>query len=269
MKRVTFIEVIVIISLLCIIAALLLPALQRPKSRGCHMPNCTSNMKQLGNAGALYEGDNAGVRPGPQPLGAAIDSVAWDRPLGIQMGANLGSSVAYEPLANLTKVPMHAAAKTLAIFTCPADLQSTGSAIGTGAKTIAEGTAAGSYITRSYMLNLGSGNLVTGVDDGVAFTENAIPVSKVESGAGTVNLIENHGYATVFGQKNLLGDTVMTCSKAGALDPADSFTNAKAPAMHGVKTKIRVNALMYDGHVEMLEQTSITATGGQIMHYVK
>jgi prepilin-type processing-associated H-X9-DG protein len=39
--------------------------------------------------------------------------------------------------------------------------------------------------------------------------------------------------------------------------------------MHGVKSKPRFNALMYDGHVEVLEQSSIIANGGQIMQYIK
>jgi prepilin-type processing-associated H-X9-DG protein len=259
------------------IITMVLPALQKARARPM-ISYCVGNMKQLGTGSALYEGDNQ-CYPGPQPMGTAITAVSWDRPLASQMGANLGSRVygVYEsfaePLANLTVTPRHASAKTLAIFTCPNDPQVMGSAIGTGAKTIAEGLAPGNNITRSYVLNLGSAKL-TDVKDGVGFTDAAIPAAKIESFAGTVYLIESHGYATVFGQASfgpakIAGDQVIVCSKGPtSLDPADSFTNRQVP-MHGAKSRPRFNALMYDGHVETFEADTVTGNGSQVMQYVK
>jgi prepilin-type processing-associated H-X9-DG protein len=256
------------------IIAMVLPALQKARTKSM-MSNCVVNMKQLGNGGALYTCDNQ-CYPGPQPKGIAITAVSWDRLLSIQMGANLvaGSACgAYEPLANLTVTPQHVSSRVFATFTCPNDPQVTGSAIGTGAKTIAEGMATGNNITRSYVLNLGSAKL-TDAKDGVGFTDAAIPISKIESGAGTVNLIESHGYATVFGQASfgpakIAGDQVIVCSKGStSLDPADSFTNSQVP-MHGVKTRPRFNALMYDGHVETFEVNAVTGNDGQVMQYLK
>jgi prepilin-type processing-associated H-X9-DG protein len=131
------------------------------------------------------------------------------------------------------------------------------------------------------VLNLGSGNLVPGTDDGISTTANAIPVNKVVSAAGTAFLIESQGYATVFGQRNLANDTYMTCDAKGNLIPQDAFTNSLA-LMHGAKPKSRfsfscfvpkpkprVNVLMHDGHVECLDHATITAGKGMIMQYIK
>ena len=280
MKRVTFIEVIAIISLLFIVAVLLLPMLQRAKCHGCGMSNCTGYMKQLGTAGALYGGDNQGLLTGPQPFGVGIPEISWDRPLAIQMGANLGKTGVHEPLSTFTST--HPAIKTLRGFSCPQDPLVTGArSIPVVPGSFADGTAAGTGICRSYVLNLGSGNLVPGTDDGISTTANAIPVNKVVSAAGTAFLIESQGYATVFGQRNLANDTYMTCDAKGNLIPQDAFTNSLA-LMHGAKPKSRfsfscfvpkpkprVNVLMHDGHSELLDQTTITAGKGMIMQYIK
>lgn len=268
MKRFTWIELVVVLGAIALMFFLFAPQLSKAKPKAAYY-SCMSNLKQLGNAGALYEGENQAVRPGPQPLGNGIPEVSWDRPLAIQMGSILGPAGVHEPVANLTKNPVHPFAKTLMVFTCPVDPQVQGAAIGSGAKTLSEGLAPGNNITRTYVLNIGSGNLVLGVEDGICFTADAIPVSKIKTPAGTVNLIENQGYATVFGQKNLMGDTVMSCSKTGILDPADSYTNPGAPMIHKDKKRNLILALMYDGYVEVLDQVDIKKDKGKIMQYVK
>jgi prepilin-type processing-associated H-X9-DG protein len=262
MKRFTRIELVVVLLFIVIVLVILLPPpLQKAKAKS-NMPGCHTNLRQLGNAGALYEGDNQGARPGPQPLGISVAEVSWDRLLALQKGAKLGDAWVYEPLANLTQKPEHAEVKHCLVgFSCPLDLRRAGA-------HLTSPLTPGVHIARSYTLNLGSGNRVAGVDDGIAFAADAIPVSKVESGAGTVNLVDNQVHATVFGQKNRMGDTVMTCSKQGVLDPVDSFITPRV-LMHGSKKKPQVNVLMYDGHVEILDQTMITADGGKIMQYIK
>ena len=280
MKRVTLIEVIAIIFLLFIVATLLLSLLQKKKSGSPMWSNCTGNMKQMGTAGALYGGDNQGLLTGPQPLGVGIPDVSWDQPLAIQMGANLGKTGVHEPLSMFTS--MHPGFKTLINFSCPQDPLRTGArSIPVVPGSFADGTAAGTGICRSYVLNLGSGNLVPGSDDGISTTANAIPVSKVVSAAGTAFLIESQGYATVFGQRNIANDTYLTCDATGTVTPGDAFSNPLA-RMHIIKAKplLKVprfwvkpkqcfNVLMYDGHVEPFDHATITAGKGMIMQYIK
>jgi prepilin-type processing-associated H-X9-DG protein len=269
MKRFNLIELGIVVVSILVLLAMLMPATSKAKKKATHS-NCRGNLKQLGNASFLYESDNKGQWAGPQPLGATVDAVSWDRMLGIQMGAILVSID--EPLATLTKTPPHAACKTLMTFTCPADV------LREGARSIpvvpgspADGTAAGTGICRSYVMNLGTGNLA-GNADGIATTANAIPVSQaVVSAAGTVYLIESHAYATVFGQRNLANDTYMTCNRAGRLAPPDVLSNSLMPRhdTNASPKKKKINILMYDGHVEMLDEALFMADKGQIMQYVK
>ena len=59
-KSFTMIELIVVISIIAILAAMLLPALHGAKEMG-KMTVCLNNMKQLGTAGSLYEADYNGT----------------------------------------------------------------------------------------------------------------------------------------------------------------------------------------------------------------
>lgn len=226
---------------------------------------CTGNLKQLGSASALYAGDNLGKVPGPQPLGVDQPQCSWDRPLAVQMGASVTMT---EPVAGLTLRPPHGASKILMHFSCSSDPRYN------GARTVPEipgsmedGLAAGNGICRSYSLNLGSGNPGT-CQDGISAAASGISVFRLESCSGTVQLLDNHGYATTFGQRNIANDTTVTCDQNGDLEPDDAFTNPKAP-MHGPRDCPRANALMYDGHVECLDQQSLYADNGKALRIIK
>jgi hypothetical protein len=260
-------EAVVILVVLGLLGYTLVPALN--KVRRSHLSSaCTNNLQQLGRASALYGIDNMGIRPGPQPLGMDFPGISWDRSLAIYVGLKLGPAGIRESLANLTNT--QCVARSFDIFSCTHEPLVDGARLVPEVPgALADGMAAGNGICRSYTMNLGSGNLVAGVDDGIAPAANAIPLTKIEVGSGTVHLIENQGYATVFGQRCIANDTYITCDKStGIVSPRDAFANRLVP-MHGTKAKPQASAVMHDGHAEVFDQAGISANHGKIMQYVK
>jgi prepilin-type N-terminal cleavage/methylation domain-containing protein len=170
----TLIELLVVIAIIAILAAMLLPALQKAKQKA-EQSNCTGNMKQLGAAGSLYAADHQGMLPASKPWGPVNGFPSWDVLIAIAAGANLDENAIKGKLTatdGWTLFPVtHPAYKTLKIFTCPSDKDEAG--IGTSATC------------RSYVENEGHA-----ADDNMCRAA-AIPVSKVDSHAGTIWLLES------------------------------------------------------------------------------
>jgi len=139
-KAFTLIELLVVIAIIAILAAMLLPALAAAK-RKAQKINCTNNLKQVGLAFRIWEGDNNDKYPMALPSAAGgaqeyIDSIgAHTTPVGYTVTA-ISVPYLFSVMSNELSTPK--------VLFCPSD-SAPGHGVGTNFSASATDPTKGSF----------------------------------------------------------------------------------------------------------------------------
>ncbi|EDM26859.1 hypothetical protein LNTAR_06424 [Lentisphaera araneosa HTCC2155] len=147
-KKVTLVEILVVVAVIAILASLLLPALKKARETA-RIAVCVSNQKQIGIAMYNYTGDNDGyliysswvVKPDGSDYGGL--GIGWDDLLNPYLGGNLNSWD--DKLHYLNQKDDE---RAIPAFICPSDRWGTRSA----------GSAAQSYAANQRVLGTTNNN---------------------------------------------------------------------------------------------------------------
>ena len=285
LKKFTLIELLVVIAIIAILAAMLLPALQKAKAKA-EQSHCTGNMKSIGQAAQVYNGDNKGTLPGMKPWSVPANQVSYDGLFLMQMGANLtiadlcisGATTTgrSDSCFNGANTRIEGLKKDFALFYCPSDPleQYTTSGNSTATPKMV-------YIQRSYAINLGEG--------ANSATYTYIRNSLIQSAAGTIQFAESQR-GTDTGPNNLTrlggngsgwnGTHAVAWCDAGQTTPqAKTYEwilrkyqvkGVDTPnPVHGTPELPKGSFTLFDGHVEVLNRIQLEENTLTLMKYSK
>ncbi len=268
----TLIELLVVIAIL---AGLLLPALAKAKAKG-QTAQCTANMKQIGTAHAMYNGDNEGKIPyvGLRMNGWNPD-LSWDDLLNRDLGARytVGQLNSAGP----------AFAIRLPVLQCPAD-------------KVELATYASNRWKRSYGMprhNMGVftiGGVVATANDWPPSSANATGIGlNWNNYSNSVNTMApnwdprdaisgstwpmhqqslrdsmiNEASATIAWTELIHNQNIGGCNDAYFVASANNHLGTGAPRLDQFQNS-RFNYLMVDGHVELLARDRTLGRGANI-----
>jgi prepilin-type N-terminal cleavage/methylation domain-containing protein len=268
MKRFSFtlIELLVVIAIIAILAAMLLPALQKAKAKA-EQSNCTGNLKQFGTLEMVYGGDNKGVLPGADPWSSNY-KMLWDDLMGVQLGSPIpivtmlsnypllfidtpGTDTNWTFTKNLTYYKL---------FACPSDPTDFPTPSPWG----------GNMIKRGYVISTG---------EYWASEMKTIKNSQIKSAAGTIAFCETHANST-----NRVGQwsdganweshpTITTQYKMYELawnSRMNGTNGGNLPVeVHGTVTAPKFNVMLHDGHGELFSRDDMTKNNLSVMRYTK